>query len=242
MSESVNDYYQLVQEPWGRMFYDLVWEQADIEDNQRYTILDYGSGFGVTSRHYSYSHNVIAIEPNDLMLEKRFAGSYEQLAGGEDKLKAFPDNFFDVIFCHNVLEYCRNQAEIFNELTRVLKNNGRISLVKHNKDGKVLHTAVFKADPAEAMSLFEDAKSDSSKTFGERYLYDEADMLDWLEGTNMEIYKKYGVRTFFSLIHDNAIKYDPVWYSGMLKLEREVSEVEPYRSIAFFHHYILVKK
>lgn len=29
MSESVNDYYQLVQEPWGRMFYDLVWEQAD---------------------------------------------------------------------------------------------------------------------------------------------------------------------------------------------------------------------
>ena len=242
MSESVNDYYQLVQEPWGRMFYDLLWEQADIKNDQRYSILDYGSGFGVTSGHYSHNHNVIAIEPNNMMLEKRFAGSYEQLTGGEDKLKDFPDNFFDVIFCHNVLEYCKNQAEIFRELARVLKNNGLISLVKHNKDGKVLHTAVFKAAPAEAMSLFEDVKSDSSKTFGERYLYDEADMLDWLEGTNMEISKKYGVRTFFSLIQDNAIKYDPVWYSGMLRLEREVSEVEPYRSIAFFNHYILVKK
>ena len=95
MSNSVEEYYQLIHQPWGKMFYEMVWEQENILNEQCCNILDFGSGFGITAKHYSEYHKVIAIEPNPLMLEKRFTGDYEQLIGGVDRVKDFPDNYFE---------------------------------------------------------------------------------------------------------------------------------------------------
>lgn len=121
------------------------------------------------------------------------------------------------------------------------KSNGYISLVKHNKEGKVIHTAVFKTDPNKAAELLKDEKTDISNSLGEIHVYSEEVLKEWLSDSNMVIDKKFGVRIFFSLIQNNHIKYDPDWYLDMLRLERAVCEIEPYRSMAYFHHYILKK-
>ncbi len=153
MINGIEEYYLLTKQPWGKMFYDMVWGQINIQNDKTCNILDFGSGFGITSEHYSKNHKVIAIEPNPLMLEKRTKGDYEQLAGGIEHVRAMPDNYFDFVICHNVLEYCEDQGRIFKELARVTKSKGYLSLVKHNKEGKVLHTAVFNEDPQKALKL-----------------------------------------------------------------------------------------
>lgn len=241
MSNSVNDYYELTKQPWGKIFYDLVWEQIDIENYQNLNILDYGSGFGITADHYSRDHQVIAIELSRLMLEKRYPSNYEQIVGGIEKTNKFPDGYFDVVICHNVLEYCQDKKDILDELIRVLKVKGRMSIVKHNKEGKVFQAAVFNVNPEKAMSYYQNDVH-SSKTFGEAYLYSEKDLREWVTPKNIKVLEKYGVRTFFSLVQNNDIKYDSDWYLKMLNLEREVSKREPYKSVSFFNHYILVKE
>ena len=52
--------------------------------------------------------------------------------------KLFPDNSFDVIICHNILEYAQGQIEFLNEFYRLLKRDGTLSIVNHNKNGGVI--------------------------------------------------------------------------------------------------------
>lgn len=45
---------------------------------------------------------------------------------------------YDLVFCHNVLEYALDREEILREFHRLLKPHGIISLVKHNRPGRVI--------------------------------------------------------------------------------------------------------
>lgn len=117
---------------WERLFKRIIWERiGEIKDKN---ILDFGSGEGVTADHFAENNNVIAVEPWEAMLENAWRDhAYRQIIGDVSALKEFPDNTFDVIICHNVLEYIDDKAAVLNELSRVLKQAGFISLAKHNR-------------------------------------------------------------------------------------------------------------
>lgn len=224
MPNGIEDYYKLVSEPWGKIFYETLFVQLNLSNEKPLKILDYGSGFGVTADYYANIHNVIAVEPNSMMSDKRFS-----------------DDLFDVIICHNVLEYNKNQKEIFQSLLQVLKPNGFLSLVKHNEYGKVIHKAVFNANPCEALKLLENPRGDDSTTFGERFLYSNEDVENWCSECGAAVDKILGIRTFFSLIQDNSIKYNNEWYKNMLELELKVSSISDFIKIAFFNHLLISK-
>ena len=136
--DSVNDYVDLVKAPWGKMFYDLLFAQLDIPHLPRLKILDLGSGLGVTANHFAAWHDITAIEPNEEMINNRLKeNKYEQIQGGVEKIAIHKDVFFDIVFCHNVLEYIEDKEPIVAELLRVLKSDGILSIVKHNRVGRV---------------------------------------------------------------------------------------------------------
>lgn len=68
---------------------------------------------------------------------------YKQLKGSIDDLKQFPDNTFDCIIFHNVLEYINERKELLSEFTRILKKDGFVSVVKHNKAGRIMQKAIL---------------------------------------------------------------------------------------------------
>ncbi len=69
-------------------------------------ILDFGSGEGITADHFAKDNTVVAIEPWDEMLKNAWTdNSYRQIIGDATALSEFSDDAFDVIICHNVLEY-----------------------------------------------------------------------------------------------------------------------------------------
>lgn len=65
---NINGYLDYINAPWGRLFYRLVWHNLGFKDKK---ILDFGSGFGVTSNHLAKFNDVTAVEPNGELLEHR---------------------------------------------------------------------------------------------------------------------------------------------------------------------------
>ena len=44
----------------------------------------------------------------------------------------FPDEFFDEVYCENMLEHLKNPNKVLNEMLRVLKNKGCLTVITDN--------------------------------------------------------------------------------------------------------------
>lgn len=203
-------------------------------------VLDFGSGFGITSNYLAKRNEVLAIEPNEDMVNMREKeNSYTQIVGGVEKFKNIDDKTFDIVICHNVLEYADEREEIIRELSRILKDRGKISIVKHNHEGRIMQKVVFENNIEEALLLL-DGGDIEVMNFGKVNYYNNGDILQW--SNNLKIEKTYGVRTFWALQQSNEIKSELSWQENMFKVEIKVAEIEAYKNISFFNHIIFTKE
>ena len=240
--DNIMEYVELVKAPWGKMFYDLAIIQLDIPKTSRLNILDFGSGLGVISNYFAEWHYVTAIEPNQEMIDNSHRDNqFTQIHGSIEKLSDFENDSFDIIICHNVLEYIEYKEPIIKELLRALKPNGILSIVKHNRVGRVLHTAVFKNDPEKALTILDEYANDKNNYLGTQYIYSNDDLTTWIRKSGGEVVKIMGMRAFYALGQDNEIKYTDNWYQNTLALENCVAEIDAYRNAAFLNHVLIIK-
>ena len=223
---------------WERLLKKIVWAQlGDIREKR---ILDFGSGEGITANHYARNNDVVAIEPSEEMLVNRWADfEYRQIQGDISKLSEFEDNCFDVILCHNVLEYTEDKKRVLAELYRVLKPHGMISIVKHNRAGRVMQMAVLLDDLEKANDLLDGKNSIASK-FGVIRYYEDEMISGWVPGLKKS--DCFGIRTFWDLQQNQEKHNTEEWQSRMMQLEMRVSQMEEYRKISFFHHLLFSKE
>ncbi|MCR5437179.1 MAG: methyltransferase domain-containing protein, partial [Treponema sp.] len=217
MSTPIENYRAMVEQPWGKIFYDVIFNQLKLADEKRLKILDFGAGFCITARHYAKNHDVTALEPNEEMYKLRFeSDGYTLVTQGIDYLKTVADASFDIAFCHNVLEYVKNKDEILTELKRVLKPGGSLSIIKHNLYGRIFGCAVLTDNPKAALDLLDQKPEDSM--FGNRDVYTNEYLTNFFDN-EMELSELYGIRAFYGLSSNNEIKYTDEWYKSMLELE-----------------------
>jgi len=240
---SASDYLNTVKAPWGKMFYDLLFEQLNLPPTPRLKILDFGSGLGVTANYYAQWHHVTAIDPNQDMINHGYKeNAYTQIHGDVTQLDNFADETFDIVFCHNVLEYVETKEPIFEALLRVLKNSGTLSIVKHNRLGKILHNAVFTDDPKKALSFFEVGLNQKNNFLGTQYLYSNEDLVEYVAKHGGYLTKVFGMRAFWALGQDNSVKFTDEWYENMLELERRAADIEEYKQVAYLNHLLIQKR
>lgn len=233
-SINVKGYLDSIQAPWGQLFYKMVWRHLEYSDKK---ILDFGSGFGITADFLAKRNDVTAIEPNEEMLKyRKQEHGYEQMTGSLEQLKTLPSESYDLIVCHNVLEYLENRDELFAQFARLLKPDGRLSIVKHNKAGKIMQKVVFEYRVEEAFNLLEDGAA-LSENFGEIHEYESKELEDY-GNRAFEIESVYGIRMFFGL-QKNEWKTEPDWLDKMYQIESAAEEIPEFRAIAFFHHIIM---
>ena len=202
-------------------------------------ILDFGSGVGAMACYFAQRNNVTAIEPDTGSISKRFTeNDYTQLVGSIDVLKSFDDETFDMIICHNVLEYADGREEIVKEFHRVLKHGGKLSIVKHNRFGRVMQMVVLLNDFDKAGKIL-DGENSSSVNFGTINYYEDNNIVDWCSGFACE--NIYGIRTFWDLQQNQDIQKNSEWQEKMIDIEMRVSQIDEFRSIAFFHHLMFCK-
>ena len=236
---TIKDYRKMVEQPWGKMFYEMIYNQLDLSGDKRLRILDFGAGFCITADHYAKDHEVIAVEPNEEMYSLRVKeNEYTLIMQGLDYLKTVPDNSIDVALCHNVLEYVDNREEILKQMARVVKPEGILSIIKHNLYGRVMGSAVLADDPQAAMDLLNEVPEDSM--FGNRSVYSDELLIEALSH-DMTLSETFGIRAFFGLSSNNEIKSKKEWYQPMLELEIKASTMDEFKKIAFFHHLVFRK-
>lgn len=239
MPTPIENYRNVVEQPWGKIFYDIIYRQLNFSNDRRLKILDFGAGFCITSSHYAKNHDVTALEPNEEMYKLRFkSDDYTLITQGIDYLKTVAENTYDVVLCHNVLEYVDNKEEILSELKRVLKPGGKLSIVKHNLYGRVFGCAVLTDNPKAALDLLDEKPEDSM--FGNRDVYTNEYLTDFL-GDDMTLSEVFGIRAFYGLSSNNEIKYTDEWYNSMLELETRVGTIDDFKKVSFFNHLIFEK-
>lgn len=229
-------YRNMLKQPWGKIQYEITFAQlAHLEGKK---ILDFGSGFGLVSEFLSHKNQVISVEPNEEMLYANSSTSYEKLLGSIDQLVRFTDKSFDLVLCHNVLEYIdpNDRKDYLLEFKRILKGDGLISIIKHNHVGKVLQSVVFANDINQAFSLLNGENFESlSFASGSTYTIEKL-----LALSDLKLENYLGIRTFYSL-QPNEFKNKENWLEEMTKIELAVCDLKPYKDISFLQHLWLKK-
>ena len=223
---------------WEKLAKEIIWQQiGELKDK---TILDFGSGTGITADHFAANNQVTAIEPSEDMLSQQVnTNGYLQIVGSTDKLKKLPSKSFDYIFSHNVLEYVKDQDVIVSEFYRLLKPSGKLSIVKHNRNGRVMQMVVLLNNFDEANNLL-DGHNSNAHQFGTINYYDDSDITKWCDGFALQ--ESYGLRTFWDLQQNQEIQKDGDWQKKMIDIEMRVSHNPDFQKIAFFHHLIFEKR
>lgn len=238
MTIDLKAYQEMLAQPWGKIMYELIFAQLSHVQNQN--VLDFGAGFGITAQQLSQNNTVTAIEPNSDLLSADNTQNFTKIQGSLDALKKLPDHSFDIIICHNVLEYVpKNQhADYLAQFERLLKSGGELSLIKHHSVGKVLHSVVFNNDIASALDTLagKDSYQSAAFTKGDTYTLEEL-----AENTKLTIENYQGIRTLYAL-QPNHFKTQEGWIENLTKFELAVANQKPYKDIAFFHHVTLRKK
>lgn len=178
---------------WEKLAKQIIWKQ--IGELKGKKILDFGSGAGITANHFASDNQVTAIEPSEDMLAQQVnTNGYRQIIGSTDELKKLSSESFDYIFCHNVLEYADDREIIVGEFYRLLKLNGKLSIVKHNRNGRVMQMVVLLNNFEEANNLL-DGHNSNAQQFGTINYYDDKDIIEWYGGFTLQ--ETYGLRTFW---------------------------------------------
>ncbi len=105
---------------------------VDFKDKK---ILDAGCGIGMFMEKFSEftdKDNVYGFDVDPRKIEiakKKFKNA---VVGGEEKLP-FKDNFFDIIWLHEVLEHVDHNEPFLADLTRILKPGGKLIIFTPNR-------------------------------------------------------------------------------------------------------------
>ncbi|WP_225728072.1 MULTISPECIES: bifunctional 2-polyprenyl-6-hydroxyphenol methylase/3-demethylubiquinol 3-O-methyltransferase UbiG [unclassified Nocardia] len=227
------------ESPWGRLRYALA--ETNLLRHLPpgpLRILDIGGGDGGDAlRLAAHGHRVTIADPNGAMLsvaEKRVAA-----AGFTETVRCLPvaaaeieDGDFDVVLCHNVIQYLDDIAAGVRTALGPLRHGGVFSMIAVNRDSVPLITAVRRLDPATALTEL-DATRQRSEVFGAEFaLLTAAELRGMLTDANAKVLAHYGIRSICDLQSDTVDKADPAYYADLLRLESAVTDRAPYRDIA----------
>lgn len=236
MPVNIENYKNMLQQPWGKIQYEIIF--AQLQHIEGLKVLDFGSGFGMVSAFLAQKNEVLSIEPNQEMLYANQDKTYKKILGSIEQVEQFASESFDLVVCHNVLEYVapEDRERYLAAFKRILKPDGRLSIVKHNQVGKVLQSVVFSNDVDTALGLLNGEEFESvSFSQGSSYTLDE---LLALSGLRLENY--LAIRTFYSL-QPNDFKMQEGWLEKMTQIELAVADQKPYKDISFLQHVWLKK-
>ncbi len=238
MNNDMKLYYDYTISPLGKLFYKTVWSQLETIKDKK--ILDFGSGFAFTTNFLAKNNQVTALEMDESMIENcEKTQKFTQIHGNLSALEKFSDESFDVIICHLVLEFTENPKLILDELSRLLKKNGILSIVRHNRNGRIIQSIVQDYDLDDANNLLNNGFSFSS-AFGDIKYYENDDLLN-LTNNNYTVDSLYGIRVLASL-HNIQIQNSENWLSKMFETEQKLVSNPDFIKIAYFNHIILRKK
>jgi S-adenosylmethionine-dependent methyltransferase len=203
--------------------------------------LDLGCGTGATAvRLARLGIHVTLLDSSSAMLD--IAKRAAQEAGFTEKVvlqhgdatqlaNLFHTRSFDVILCHNILEYCDDPGVVLRGAARALRDSSAIlSLLVRNQAGEVFKTAIQAGDLEVAENNLA-AEWGLESLYGGRVRLFTPDSLEaMLKAASLAVIAERGVRVLADYLPSRISRSTE--YERILDLERKLSKRPEYAAVA----------
>lgn len=241
------------QTPWGQLKYALT--RANLQrhiGNAPLRILDAGGGNGLDSIPLAQDgHQIDLIDASPAMLAHataNVAASHvaERMAIHQGEIVTlvaqWPRATFDLVLCHNVLQYAPDVATLIDALGTPLKAGGVLSLISINRYSLAYQAAFLDGDLTTAYAKL-DQSHDTARLFQTpMHVYTPEELSDLLAQHGYRVSAYYGIRCMCDYWGDNTRKADPATFAQLRRLEFALTDRHPYNLLARYLHIIATKE
>jgi S-adenosylmethionine-dependent methyltransferase len=245
-------YAAYLETPEGRLRSDLAFSnlqdllpQGSAKASLR--ALDLGCGTGATAvRLARLGIQVTLLDSSSAMLDiarsaAREAGVTERIAlkhGDAARLGSlFPAESFDIILCHNILEYGDDPGAVLQGAAQALRASSAIlSVLVRNQAGEVLKAVIQTGDLAVAENSV-DAEWGRESLYGGRVrLFTPHSLQTMMKAASLSITAERGVRVLADYLPPQVSRVTE--YERILGLERKLGSRPEFVAIARYLHYV----
>jgi S-adenosylmethionine-dependent methyltransferase len=241
--QDADKYAAYLKTPAGRLRSELAWENLRRflpRDASNHRVLDVGGGTGFASIHLArMGYEVVLLDGSEQML--RIARQDAEACSVTPRIsfchaesgqlrELFTAESFDVVVCHNLLEYADDPSTTVRDIAHVLRKDGVISLLVRNRAGEVLKEALKSADWELATANLT-AETVVDTLYGNRMrLFAPADLKDLLSQAGLEVVAEHGVHVFFDYLGSENLT--DAAYAKIFELELKLGARPEFFAIA----------
>ncbi len=237
------------QAPWGKLRYRVA--QANLQQHlppPPAQILDLGGGngldslpllkLGYTAVVLDFSQEMVA-QGQKLAAQAQLSDKISFQVG--DATQFLSDEKFDIILCHNLLQYVEDVTAVLQNIHQTLHPGGIFSLMITNPHTETLAYALRDYDLVTAQENLNKSTKyvETFDTHIQRYTDDELKAM--LQDGGFTLLEQYGIRAICDFMADDERKFDPDFYEQLEQLEIAVSNKHPYKLLARFYHFVCQK-
>ncbi|HZQ70919.1 MAG TPA: methyltransferase domain-containing protein [Terriglobales bacterium] len=244
-------YAAYLETPDGRLRSDLAF--ANIEDflpaqaKQSLHALDIGSGTGATAiRLAKLGIHVTMLDSSPEMLEIAERAANEDCVLAKVTLKQgdaaqlpqfFPPGSFDLVLCHNVLEYVNEPESVLSAAARALRNSASVlSVLVRSQAGEVLKSAITNGDLDAAEESLTAEWGHESLYGGRVRLFSTHILRRMLKAASLAVIAERGVRVVADYLPLTVSRNQE--YDRILKMECKLGARPEFAAIARYAHFI----
>lgn len=149
----------------------------------------------------------------------------------------FPERSFDIILCHNVLEYVDDPAAVLRCAVRLLRDSSALlSILVRNQAGEVLKAAINIGDLAAAENNLSTEWVQESLYGGQVRLFTPDGLEAMLRDASIKVVARRGVRAVADYLHAQISR--SAEYDRIFALERRLSVRSEFIGVARYIQYL----
>ena len=242
--DGADKYAAYLQTREGRLRLDLAF--ANLLDflprpSQSLLVLDIGGGTGAIAIRLAQLGFCIRLLDTSLpmldfakhaALEASVIGNISLVHGDAGELETlFPPESFDLILCHNILEYVDDPSVVLRGVARVLRSPaGMVSILVRNQAGEVLKAAIRDRDFDAAEQNLSSTWAHESLYGGRVRLFEAKNLRAMLTAPSLTVTAERGVRVISDYLPQRASEDDE--YKQIFQIERKLGKRPDFAAVA----------
>jgi len=234
----------------GKLRSDLAWANLSrflSRAPSNFRALDLGGGTGSMSlRLARMDFQVVLLDSSEEMLgiarqEAEASGVAVRItfrhADATELHNLFEAESFDIIVCHNLLEYVADPCELLRSVARVARKDAVVSILVRNRAGEVLKAAIKSSDWRLVKANLS-ATTVTDSLFGKPVrVFDPAELRHAFVQAGLGVAAEFGVRVFSDYV-DSADRLNETEYRQLLEIESTLGAQPQFAAVARYSQII----
>ena len=244
-----NKYAAYLETPEGRLRSDLAFANFQdflhLQPKASLCALDLGGGTGAAAvRLAQLGIHVTLLDSSPEMLQIAKRAAHE--AGVTEKVvlqhgdatqlaNLFPPRSFDLILCHNVLEFLDDPAALLRNSADALRDSSALlSVLVRNQAGEVFKAAILAGDLSVAENNLTSEWAQESLYGGRTRIFSPDRLQSMLRQASLELFADRGVRVLADYLPPQISRTAD--YERIFALERKLGQRPEYAAVARYTH------